>query len=152
MADRLGTHFVNPPRCYAPMPFWFLNDDLDDDEIRRQIHDFYDHGIGGLVLHPRVGLPRSTGWMSEKLLGHLQTAIETANDLGLWIILYDEGMYPSGSSCGQVVAANPEFACRGLDHVLFNDGEDFTIPQGAQVVAQMKTIDGKQMVVYDRKI
>jgi hypothetical protein len=32
----------------------------------------------------------------------------------MWVMLYDEGMYPSGSSSGQVVAENPAFQCRGL--------------------------------------
>jgi len=32
----------------------------------------------------------------------------------MWVILYDEGMYPSGSSSGQVVAEDPPFRTRGL--------------------------------------
>jgi hypothetical protein len=35
----------------------------------------------------------------------------------MWVILYDEGMYPSGSSAGQVVAETPAYACRGLVQV-----------------------------------
>ena len=30
------------------------------------------------------------------------------------VVLYDEGMYPSGSAHGMVVATNPEFAARGI--------------------------------------
>ncbi|MFZ4696006.1 MAG: hypothetical protein ACOYMV_12850, partial [Verrucomicrobiia bacterium] len=34
--------------------------------------------------------------------------------LGMKVILYDEGAYPSGSACGAVVAENPDFASRCL--------------------------------------
>lgn len=150
--DALSPGFSKPQRTYAPMPFWFLNDDLDADKIKRQIVDFYAHGVGGMVLHPRVGLPRSLGWMSESLLGYLRVAIEEADRLGLSIILYDEGMYPSGSSCGQVVASNPEYACRGLDYTLVQEGQKFELPAGANLVAQTVTASGQTMIVYDRKI
>ena len=39
------------------------------------------------------------------------------------VLLYDEGMYPSGSSSGQVVAANPEFQTRCLDKIELADGQ-----------------------------
>ena len=48
------------------VPFWFWNDELDERELLRQIADFEAHGVYGFVIHPRVGLPRDTGWMSEK--------------------------------------------------------------------------------------
>ncbi len=148
----LDQGFVQPQRCYAPMPFWFLNDNLDAQEIRRQIHDYYDRGIGGFVLHPRVGLPRSLGWMSDKLLGYMRVAIEEAKHLRLTVILYDEGMYPSGSSCGQVVASNAGFACRGIDHVLLKAGEPFALPEGCNLIAQTQTRHGQLLIAYDRKI
>ena len=84
------------------MPFWFWNDDLDEDEIRRQIADFQDHGVHGFVIHPRVGLPRSLGWMSDTLLHFYDVAIHEAARRNMHVILYDEGMYPSGASAGQV--------------------------------------------------
>lgn len=133
------------------MPFWFLNDDLDEAEMGRQIADFHAHGIGGLVLHPRVGLPRSLGWMSDRLLHFLRVAIIQARRLGMSIILYDEGMYPSGSSCGQVVASNPDFACRVIDHVLLEEDQTFALPDGANIVARAPTRQGKTLVAFDRK-
>jgi len=134
------------------MPFWFLNDNLDADEMRRQIRVLHENGIGGLVLHPRVGLPRELGWMSDALLGFMRVAIEEASRLGLSIILYDEGMYPSGSSCGQVVASDPSFACRGVDHVLLEPDESFTLPPDANLVGQVKTAQGRTLIAFDRKL
>lgn len=102
------------PREFTLVPFWFWNDELDEREILRQIADFEAHGVYGFVIHPRIGLPWSCGWMSDRLLHYMRVAIEEAARRNLIVFLYDEGMYPSGSSSGQVVAANPSFQCRGL--------------------------------------
>ena len=107
--------FVDPPKEFSVLPFWFWNDDLDAEEIRRQIADFEEHGVHGFVIHPRVGLPRSLGWMSEELLAFYDAAIEEAGRRGMQVVLYDEGMYPSGSSAGQVVAENPAYQTRCLE-------------------------------------
>ena len=84
------------------MPFWFWNDDLEEGELQRQLDDFLAHGVGGVVIHPRVGLPRSIGWMSPRMLELVRFTVEAAAGAGHGVILDDEGMYPSGSSCGQV--------------------------------------------------
>jgi hypothetical protein len=113
-----GTRFLNgwfdPPAEFSQAPFWFLNDKLSEAEIVRQLDDFRAHGVYGFVIHPRAGLPRSIGWMSDRMIHFMRVAIDHAIKRGMWVVLYDEGMYPSGSSCGQVVAENPAFRTRGL--------------------------------------
>ena len=96
-------------------PFWFWNDRLDADEIRRQIAEFQAHGVNAFVIHPRVGLPKDQGWMSPALLDMMEVAIQEAESRGMWVVLYDEGMYPSGSASGSVVAEDPRFQCRGME-------------------------------------
>src|ERR1039458_5729072 len=102
------------PREFSLMPFWFWNDDLAVAEIVRQIADFEQHGVYGFVIHPRVGLPRNIGWMSNAMLDFMDVAIEEARRRDMRVMLYDEGMYPSASASGQLVASNPDFACRGI--------------------------------------
>ncbi len=123
--------WCQPPREFSVMPFWFWNDDLNEREIVRQIEDMEAHGVYGFVIHPRVGLPRELGWMSERLLHFYAVAIEEARRRGMSVVLYDEGMYPSGSSSGQVVAANPAYQCRGL--ALIDAGA--ALPPDANMVA-----------------
>jgi len=137
-----------PPREFSVMPFWFWNDDLDEREIVRQIEDMEAHGVYGFVIHPRVGLPRELGWMSERLLHYYAVAIEEARRRGMSVVLYDEGMYPSGSSSGQVVAANPAFQCRGL--ALVEDGA--ALPPDANVVATVPRAGGRLITVIDRPV
>lgn len=106
-----------PGRSFTPFPFWFLNGDLEEGEIRRQLRGFAARGVYGVVLHPRIGLPQSMGYLSEPFFHAVETAVREAERLGMRVILYDEGMYPSGSAGGLVVRANPALASRGLDLV-----------------------------------
>ena len=106
--------FRTPPREYTLIPFWFLNDDLDDDELRRQIDDFEAHGVYGFVPHARIGLPESIGFMSDAWLHHVKVCVDHAAAKHMVVVLYDEGMYPSGSCAGKVVELNPRHATRCL--------------------------------------
>lgn len=111
----IPAELVDPPREFSFCPFWFWNDELDEAEIVRQMEDFQAHGVHAFVIHPRVGLPRSIGWMSDAMGRFVRFAVQEAARRDMGVVLYDEGMYPSGSSSGQVVAENPEFQCRGLE-------------------------------------
>ena len=111
---RLIDRLRNPSRDYSSMPFWFLNGDLNAEEMRRQMRDFEAHGVYGVVLHPRMGMDAGIGYLSPEFFDRLRVAVETAREMDMRIILYDEGMYPSGSACGQVVRDHPEYASRGL--------------------------------------
>ncbi|MDR3707338.1 MAG: glycosyl hydrolase [Capsulimonadaceae bacterium] len=140
--------FLSPPREFTLIPFWFWNDDLNEAEIARQIGDFDEHGVYGFVIHPRVGLPRRIGWMSEAMLGYVEFAVHEAARRGMKVVLYDEGMYPSGSSSGQVVAENPIYGCRAL----VCEEPDATVPDGGRVVACPTLSDGRQVKLVDRRI
>ena len=111
----LFERFLNAPRDYTVIPFWFLNDDLEERELCRQLDDFAAHGVYGVVPHARMGLPRELAFMSDRWLEMLKVCVEHAAKNDMRIILYDEGMYPSGSCAGQVVAANPRHATRCLE-------------------------------------
>ena len=140
----------HPPKEFSVLPFWFWNDELDADEIIRQIDDFQQHGVDGFVIHPRVGLPRHLGWMSERLLHFYRVAIEAAQERQMMVILYDEGMYPSGSSSGQVVEANPTFACRCLAKVDLPVGQEPILKPGETLIAVAQRWDGSSLAVIDR--
>ena len=105
---------LNPGKEWTAFPFWFLNGDLDPEEIRRQVRDFHAHGVDGFVLHPRMGISPEIEYLSETFFERLGAAIEEASRLGMKVVLYDEGMYPSGSACGQVVRLRPDLKSRGI--------------------------------------
>ncbi|MBZ0301670.1 MAG: hypothetical protein K8J31_18125, partial [Anaerolineae bacterium] len=54
---------------------------------------------------------------------------------GMWVILYDEGMYPSGSSSGQVVAQNQAYQCRGMVRINLDTAQPGSSVQGVTIGA-----------------
>ena len=106
--------FLEPPLEFAPMPFWFWNDDLERAELIRQVRAFRKAQFGGFVIHARVGLSRRIGYLTEAYFRLVRRVVEEAARYGMKVILYDEGSYPSGSAQGAVVAENPEYASRAI--------------------------------------
>lgn len=148
----LMAQFRDPPREFSVMPFWFWNDDLKDEEIVRQIADFEAHGVYGFVIHPRVGLPKEIGWMSERMLHCVRLAVDEAARRRMYVILYDEGMYPSGSSSGQVVEKNPQHRCRGLAKIDLAEGEEPKLEPGWNLIAIVNRKGGQRVAVADRPV
>ncbi|PWW00990.1 alpha-L-rhamnosidase-like protein [Paenibacillus cellulosilyticus] len=112
--ETLKQQFIAPAAEFSPIPFWFWNDELTREELIRQIHEFHSKGVDGFVIHPRMGLSRQIPYLSDTYMDLVEAAVEEAARLGMSVILYDEGMYPSGSACGLVVKHNPDYASRGL--------------------------------------
>ncbi len=131
-------------REYGVTPFWFWNDQLCEEEILRQIASMDHVGVGGFVLHPRVGLPRDQGWMSDSLLGYMRIACAEAKRRGMRVILYDEGMYPSGSSSGQVVAENPAYQTRCI-----RTRPGAGLEPGENLLWQQRAADGSTLSYVD---
>ncbi|MCX7045464.1 MAG: glycosyl hydrolase [Candidatus Sumerlaeota bacterium] len=150
MASGLLAEFRDPPHEFSVMPFWFWNDDLKDDELLRQLADFEAHGVYGFVIHPRIGLPKEMGWLSPRMIQCMRLVIEEAARRKMHVVLYDEGMYPSGSSSGQVVARNPAHAARGLAKIDLKPGETPKLEPGWTLIATLDRPNGQRVAVVDR--
>jgi hypothetical protein len=129
----LPDEWHKPPAEFSLAPFWFWNDELDEAELVRQMEEMQAHGVDAFVIHPRLGLPEHLGWMSRGLLNKMRFAIEQAQARGMWVVLYDEGMYPSGSSAGQVVAENPAYQCHGLVRINLDTVQPNSDEQGITI-------------------
>ena len=106
--------FVDPPREFGLIPFWFWNDNLEEEELIRQLRAFHAAGFGGVLPHARIGLSRRVGYLTDEFFRLMRRVVEEAAALDMKVILYDEGSYPSGSANGAVVAENPDFATRAI--------------------------------------
>ena len=148
--QKIDKNFVDPPREFSVMPFWFWNDTLKADEILCQIKDFDEHGVYGFVIHPRMGLPIGMDFLSEKMLSFMKIAIEEAERRDMKVVLYDEGSYPSGSCEGQVVAKNPAHAARGLAKIDLVAGEDPVLEKDWNLVTILDRPNGERMAVVER--
>ncbi len=106
--------FLKPPQHFGPIPFWFWNDDLDEETLLAQLRAFAQAGCGGVLIHPRIGLSSRVGYLTEAYFRLVRTVVTEAARLELAVILYDEASYPSGSAQGRVVATNPAFASQAM--------------------------------------
>ena len=149
LSQDVPKEFINPPREFSVMPFWFWNDTLKDEEIVRQIAGFEAHGVYGFVIHPRIGLPENMDWLSEGMIHAMNVAIAEAAKRNMSVVLYDEGMYPSGSSSGQVVARNPKHAARGLAKIDLGPKEEPDLSGDRKLVAIITRPGGERMAVID---
>lgn len=137
---QLLNEILNPAEEFTPIPFWFFNDEPDEERIKSQLKDYVEKGVNGIVLHPRIGVPENVPYLSEAYFKAVRFIVETATELGMKVVLYDEAMYPSGSAHGMVVALNPDFASKGIRK--FGAGED--IPAEGKVITQFE--DGTSLV------
>jgi hypothetical protein len=130
--------FADPPREFGIMPFWFWNDDLDEAELARQIRAFHAKGFGGFIPHARIGLSRRVGYLTAEFFRLMRIAVEAAAELGMKVVLYDEGSYPSGSAQGQVVAENPAYAARcliALQHTITGPARGYWHPNPGRALS-----------------
>jgi len=104
--------FQHPPKEYREVPFWSWNDDLDPEELRRQVALMDEAGWGGFFMHARVGL--RTPYMGRWWMMCVQTCVDEARQRGMGAWLYDEDKWPSGFAGGLSVAANPAYRAQCL--------------------------------------
>src|SRR5204863_11611 len=93
--------FLEPSRDYGILPFWFLNGELDPDEMRFQLGELRDKGMQGVVLHGRFGLEMP--YVGDTYLDRIALAVDEASRLGLATWIYDEMNWPSGTADKAVV-------------------------------------------------
>lgn len=98
---------------YRSAPFWGWNDKLDQQELRRQLRDMKDKGMGGTFIHSREGL--ETPYLSEEWMEDVAVSLEESKALGMELWIYDEDKWPSGSAGGMVSGTDREaFTAKGL--------------------------------------
>ncbi|MBE7558990.1 hypothetical protein HS125_08600 [bacterium] len=99
-------HFADPPAAFRPAPLYVWNDDMQEEEIARQLNEFKAQGIGSLFIHPRPGL--ITPYLSQRWLELFRFTAKEAEKRGLLLHIYDENSYPSGFAGGLVPEASPD--------------------------------------------
>lgn len=102
-------NFNDPPEENRIRPFWFLNGDIEEEQIKKQILEMKDKGLGGFILCARQGM--TVPYLSDEWFLTGRKIVELAKQQGLEVWLYDEFPYPSGMSGGEVTLRHPE-ACQ----------------------------------------
>jgi hypothetical protein len=109
--------FHEPSRDFGILPFWFLNGELDPEEMHYQLGELREKGMQGVILHGRYGL--EVPYIGETYLDRIALAVQEAKGLGLTTWIYDEMNWPSGTADKQVLRDRPDLAQRYIECLSF---------------------------------
>ncbi len=107
----LEKHFANPPSEFRTMPFFVWNGEVTEADIDKYLADYKAQGIGGVFIHPRIGL--ITPYLSDRWFALFRYAVEKGKSMGMQVWIYDENPFPSGAAGGHVAAEMPESYSEG---------------------------------------
>jgi hypothetical protein len=122
-ADQLYSGFLDPPRDYSPMPFWFWNGKMEGPKIQEEIRNMVDQHVYGAFLHARDGL--QTPYHSEEWWQAIGAGLEQAKRSAFSFNFVDEYDWPSGevrniwmsgNHQSEVLARNPEYRMKSLNY------------------------------------
>lgn len=114
-ASNFEQQFRDPPDQYKPMPLWFINGEFTTEGIHRQMKDAKKAGFTGVSPLPRVDVQPS--FLSDAYFERYRDILDTAQELGMEVILYDDAGFPSGMAGGKMEALYPEHTRKRLDLV-----------------------------------
>ena len=142
--DSLYTEFLNPPREYSPMPFWFWNGELDGKRIQEQIQQMVDQHVYGAFVHARDGL--QTPYLSEQWWNAIEAGLQEAKRSGFLFNFVDEYDWPSGEGRNiwmignhqsEVLKRNPSFRMKSLAYKeqIVHGPQSVTLPEVPELQA-----------------
>jgi len=137
--------FRAPAGAYAPVYGWFWNGPLSKEKTEAQILEMQRLGVRAFYIVPepqafrptRIPTTMDPNYLTDGYFEHFRFAMEKAKELGMECWIYDEGGWPSGGACGQVMLHHPELARRSLScrKVHFAAGETFRLSDGDSAAA-----------------
>lgn len=100
--------FLRPELRYAPLTrWWWPGNDVEKEELKREMHLFADNHFGGVEIQPMaLIMPTKGKGRAERIMSYdtpsyyanLSTVMEEARTLGLIVDLTDGSGWPSGGS------------------------------------------------------
>lgn len=111
--EKLKKAFEENLTDYAAIPFWSWNNELDEKELVRQIEEMKTAGMGGFIMHARLGI--TTEYLGEKWFSCIGACLKKAKELGMNAWIYDENGWPSGFVGGKLLK-NEDFLARFLEY------------------------------------
>jgi hypothetical protein len=129
---------ANPENLFYPAYFWLWNGSTDPTLLRAQLDDMYAHDARSVCMLPEPYAFRPTSmnnqldvaYLSADYFNRVQVAVQKAASLGMNWWLYDEGGWPSGQACGQVLQTRPASA---LQRMVLNGNGSWSLSTGGGV-------------------
>ncbi|MHB8897871.1 MAG: glycosyl hydrolase family 2 protein, partial [Thermoguttaceae bacterium] len=109
--EALRSRFVEPPKNAGTTTLWWLNGRLTKEEIRRQLLTLRDRdGFGGVAPLTLFRMKPSTepAYLSEEYFGMYGEILDTAKELGMSVVFYDDCDFPSGTAGNQMAEKYPD--------------------------------------------
>ncbi len=110
---RLERAFSGDMKEFRSIPFWSWNNTLEIDELMRQIEDMKACGMGGFIMHARIGLKDE--YLGETWFSCIKACLDKARNLGMEAWIYDENGWPSGFVGGKLLSKK-EFLAQYLTY------------------------------------
>lgn len=130
--------FLAPPIEYAPFYNWIWNAPVSHEETDKQLDEMVRLGIKAVAVvpEPKEFRPASMatllepGYLTKPYFEEYRYMVEGLKKRGMLFCLYDEGGWPSGRACGQVMLKHPEFAECFVNSrkVSVNKGDTYAMP------------------------
>lgn len=99
--EKLKQAFAGDLTEYRSIPFWSWNNTLHIPELLRQIEDMKEAGMGGFIMHARIGLKEE--YLGERWFSCIAACLKKAKELGMKAWIYDENGWPSGFVGGKLL-------------------------------------------------
>ncbi|MDH7602915.1 MAG: glycosyl hydrolase [Armatimonadota bacterium] len=96
----------------SPVPFWFINGQVERWHISRELDLLSSKGIKEVIVHPRYGL--AVDYLSDEWFAIFGWCLEEAKQRGMFIWIYDEFNWPSGTAGMTVQKINPQYQSKYL--------------------------------------
>jgi alpha-L-fucosidase 2 len=145
----LADPFRNPPPQYRARPLYWLNAELDPATLREQIQAMRDTcGFGGFA--PLVLQSARPEYLTEEYFERYRLILDTARDLGLKVIFYDDISFPTGTAGGRVAERFPESVIKNLRkeerEVAGGEVVELPVPHGTLMAAVAMETASKRLL------
>ena len=115
-------NFSNPPSALFPTYSWLWTGKITKPEIKRQLDKMCDVGIKSFYVLPLpedfspggMATTLCPDYLSDEYFDLVRYTSDYAKEKGMSMWLYDEGGWPSGNACEQVVKLHPELAAKKM--------------------------------------
>ncbi|MCX7007172.1 MAG: hypothetical protein NTY53_07975, partial [Kiritimatiellaeota bacterium] len=116
--ETLRSQFVTPPKGSGTTTLWWLNGKLTKAEIREQLLQMRDHdGFGGVapltLFHMKP--PTEPAYLSDEYFELYGCILDTAKELGMTVVFYDDCDFPSGTAGKQMAEQYPNDLMKYLE-------------------------------------
>ena len=153
--ETLRRRFVDPPKSAGTTTLWWLNGKLSKEQIREQLLNLRDRdGFGGVapLTMFRKGTATEPAYLTDEYFEMYGCILDTAKELGMTVVFYDDCDFPSGTAGKQMAELYPndllKYLARSVATVQGPAEAVVEVPSGAVMSVVAKNLDnGERRVV-----